>query len=77
MHSLAFTLLPALALGLGAAAIVCPSTTKANYDFIVVGAGNGGGLVAARLAEAKFNGSHLIRSIIQKCTDADGFIQSS
>ena len=34
----------------------CPDTSHAKYDYIVVGAGNGGGPVAARLAEAGFSG---------------------
>ncbi|KAJ7067384.1 hypothetical protein C8F01DRAFT_1051871 [Mycena amicta] len=33
----------------------CPDASKANYDFIVVGAGVGGGPLAARLAENGFS----------------------
>jgi choline dehydrogenase len=34
----------------------CPNSSHADYDYIVVGAGAGGGPVAARLAEAGFSG---------------------
>ena len=34
----------------------CPDTTAAEYDYVVVGAGAGGGPLAARLAESGFTG---------------------
>lgn len=39
-----------------AALITCPNPTKADYDFIVVGAGAGGGPLAARLVESGYSG---------------------
>ncbi|KAF8069145.1 alcohol oxidase [Lyophyllum atratum] len=38
-----------------AALTACPSPTDADYDFIVVGSGAGGGPLAARLAESGFS----------------------
>jgi choline dehydrogenase len=35
----------------------CPDTVKADYDYVVIGAGVGGGPLAARLAEAGFSGT--------------------
>ena len=35
----------------------CPSGVRADYDYVVVGSGAGGGPVAARLAEAGFTGA--------------------
>ena len=35
----------------------CPDSYDAEYDYIVVGSGAGGGPVAARLAEAGFKGA--------------------
>ena len=34
----------------------CPDTTTAEYDYVIVGAGAGGGPLAARLAESGFTG---------------------
>lgn len=34
----------------------CPDTSHSQYDYIVVGAGAGGGPLAARLAESGFTG---------------------
>lgn len=39
----------------------CPDQTKADYDFIVVGAGAGGGPLAARLAESGYSGTIINR----------------
>lgn len=42
----------------------CRDPTNADYDFVVVGAGAGGGPLAARLAESGFSGEyHLHLSI--------------
>jgi hypothetical protein len=38
----------------------CPPKSDAEFDFVVVGAGVGGGPVAARLAESGFSGTHMI-----------------
>jgi hypothetical protein len=35
----------------------CPDTSGAEYDYVVVGAGAGGGPLAARLAESGFSGA--------------------
>lgn len=40
-----------------AALSICPDTTDAAFDYVVVGAGAGGGPLAARLAESGFSGS--------------------
>jgi choline dehydrogenase len=37
----------------------CPDTSQAEYDYVVVGAGAGGGPLAARLAESGFSGIFL------------------
>jgi hypothetical protein len=34
----------------------CPDRSQAEFDFVVVGAGVGGGPLAARLAESGFSG---------------------
>lgn len=48
------------AVSLSRALSTCASTgSSAQYDYIVVGAGAGGGPVAARLAEAGFSGKRL------------------
>ncbi|TRM64103.1 hypothetical protein BD626DRAFT_265448 [Schizophyllum amplum] len=49
-------LIPLAALVAGTVALrECPDTSSAEYDYIVVGAGAGGGPVAARLAETGFS----------------------
>lgn len=45
----------------------CPDRSKAEFDFVVVGAGVGGGPVASRLAERGFSGMN-----VSKATDLDG-----
>ena len=42
---------------LGASLPNCPDTTEAVFDYVVVGAGAGGGPLAARLAENGFSGT--------------------
>jgi hypothetical protein len=39
-----------------AALPVCPDASRADFDYVVVGAGAGGGPLAARLAESGFSG---------------------
>ncbi|KAK7042143.1 choline dehydrogenase [Favolaschia claudopus] len=53
-HLLSFVAL-SLQLSGAFALSVCPNPSKADYDYIVVGAGVGGGPVAARLAESGFS----------------------
>lgn len=43
----------------GASLPDCPNSSQADYDYIVVGAGAGGGPVAARLAESGFSGTFI------------------
>lgn len=38
----------------------CPDHSKADYDYVVVGAGVGGGPVAARLAQSGFSGKEIL-----------------
>lgn len=47
----------------------CPDTSAAEYDYVVVGAGAGGGPVAARLAESGFSGESVV--VIGAATRAD------
>ena len=45
--------------GVFAALPLCSQETDAEYDFVVVGAGAGGGPVAARMAESGYSGVFL------------------
>lgn len=53
-----FTVFVALACAcfVRAALPACPDTSQAEFDYVVVGAGAGGGPLAARLAENGFSG---------------------
>ena len=53
LTSLSLALLAVSATALDA----CPDSLQADYDYVVVGSGAGGGPVAARLAEAGFTGA--------------------
>lgn len=44
----------------------CPDTSSATYDYVVVGAGAGGGPVAARLAEYGFSGKYATEYLHRK-----------
>ena len=45
-----------------AAPTACPSPNDADFDFIVVGGGAGGGPLASRLAESGYSGGYLSTS---------------
>ncbi len=45
--------------------VQCPGSTDGDFDFVVVGAGAGGGPIAARLAESGFTGIAILVSVIQ------------
>lgn len=47
----------------------CPDTSSATYDYVVVGAGAGGGPVAARLAESGFSGEFAAKYFHRKVVD--------
>lgn len=44
----------------------CPDTSVAEYDYVIVGAGAGGGPLAARLAESGFSGA-LVTQMKRHC----------
>lgn len=56
---LAFVALSLQVLQASAKLPVCPDRSQAEFDFVVVGAGVGGGPVAARLAERGFSGMNV------------------
>lgn len=67
----AFALLAASLVLVKAAPLpACPDAANADFDFVVVGAGAGGGPLAARLAEAGFSGEQWTYSSIDSCLKA-------
>jgi hypothetical protein len=68
--------------GLHASALPsCPHNIHADYDFVVVGAGVGGGPVAARLAESGFSGmlfTHAPKYVVnQKAVQFSSLMQAT
>ena len=54
--TLALAVISSISFILSQALDSCPDTSTAQYDYVVVGAGAGGGPLAARLAESGFTG---------------------
>ncbi|KAJ6607868.1 hypothetical protein B0H10DRAFT_1817041 [Mycena sp. CBHHK59/15] len=54
----------------GSSLPVCPDTSQADFDFVVVGSGAGGGPLAARLAESGFSGFSGLTYLLVLVVDA-------